>query len=307
MSQKIFCDIFAGTGIVGRTFKTSVKRVISNDTEYYSYVLNKNYIENHRPIENAEAFISELNSLPLTSDGFVYKNYCLGGSGERQYFSDENGKKIDAIRTKIEEWKNNGEINSNMYYFLLCSLLESADKVANTASVYGAYLKNLKKSAQKQMRLECATFETNDNEHEVFNKDANELITEISGDILYLDPPYNSRQYGANYHLLNTIAEYKPFVPNGKTGLRDYYRSKYCSAHSVKEEFENLIKNAQFKYIFLSYNNEGLMSAYEIKKIMSEYGRYNLAQTEYQRFKADSNRFNKADSTVEYVHILEKV
>ena len=307
LSQKIFCDIFAGTGIVGRTFKTQVKKIISNDTEYYSYVLNKNYIENHRPIENAEAFISELNSLPLTSDGFVYKNYCLGGSGERQYFSDENGKKIDAIRTKIEEWKNNGEINSNMYYFLLCSLLESADKVANTASVYGAYLKNLKKSAQKQMRLECATFETNDNEHEVFNKDANELITEISGDILYLDPPYNSRQYGANYHLLNTIAEYKPFVPNGKTGLRKYSRSKYCSVSTVKDEFEELIKNAQFKYIFLSYNNEGLMSAYEIKKIMSEYGRYNLAQTEYQRFKADSNRFNKADSTVEYVHILEKV
>lgn len=307
MSQKIFCDIFAGTGIVGRTFKTQVKKIISNDTEYYSYVLNKNYIENHKPIENAEAFISELNSLPLTSDGFVYKNYCLGGSGERQYFSDENGKKIDAIRTKIEEWKNNGEINSNMYYFLLCSLLESADKVANTASVYGAFLKNLKKSAQKQMRLECATFETNDNEHEVFNKDANELITEISGDILYLDPPYNSRQYGANYHLLNTIAEYKPFVPNGKTGLRKYSRSKYCSVSTVKDEFEELIKNAQFKYIFLSYNNEGLMSCDDVKKIMTRYGRYNLAQTEYQRFKADSNRFNKADSTVEYVHILEKV
>lgn len=146
--------------------------------------------------------------------------------------------------------------------------------------------------------LESSEYEINVNEHQIFNKNANELITEISGDILYLDPPYNSRQYGANYHLLNTIAEYKPFVPNGKTGLRDYYRSKYCSAHSVKEEFENLIKNAQFKYIFLSYNNEGLMSAYEIKKIMSEYGRYNLAQTEYQRF--------KADSTVEYVHILEK-
>lgn len=233
MSQKIFCDIFAGTGIVGRTFKTSVKRVISNDTEYYSYVLNKNYIENHKPIEDTEAFISELNSLPLTSDGFIYKNYCLGGSGERRYFSDENGKKIDAIRTKIEEWKNSDKINSNMYYFLLCSLLESADKVANTASVYGAYLKNLKKSAQKKLVLEPSEYEINGNEHQIFNKDANELITEISGDILYLDPPYNSRQYGANYHLLNTIAEYKPFVPNGKTGLRDYYRSKYCSAHSV--------------------------------------------------------------------------
>jgi len=306
LSQKTFCDIFAGTGIVGRTFKTSVKKVISNDIEYYSYILNKNYIENHRPLENAENLVSELNELSLCVDGFIYKNYCLGGNGERQYFSDENGKKIDSIRIKIEEWKNNGKINKSMYYFLLASLLESADKVANTASVYGAYLKNLKKSAQKQMILESADFELNDNEHEVFKSDANELITRISGDILYLDPPYNTRQYGANYHILNTIAEYKPFVPKGKTGLREYTRSKYCSVSSVKEEFENLIKNANFKYIFLSYNNEGLMSVEDVRRIMRKYGRYDLAQTDYQRFKADSNRFNKAKSTVEYLHILEK-
>lgn len=306
LSQKIFCDIFAGTGIVGRTFKTSVKKVISNDIEYYSYILNKNYIENHRPLENAENLVSELNELSLCVDGFIYKNYCLGGNGERQYFSDENGKKIDSIRIKIEEWKNTGKINKSMYYFLLASLLESADKVANTASVYGAYLKNLKKSAQKQMILESADFELNDNEHEVFKSDANELITRISGDILYLDPPYNTRQYGANYHILNTIAEYKPFVPKGKTGLREYNRSKYCSVSSVKEEFESLIKNANFKYIFLSYNNEGLMSVEDVRRIMRKYGRYDLAQTDYQRFKADSNRFNKAKSTVEYLHILEK-
>ena len=306
LSQKTFCDIFAGTGIVGRTFKTSVKKVISNDIEYYSYILNKNYIENHRPLENAENLVSELNELSLSVDGFIYKNYCLGGNGERQYFSDENGKKIDSIRIKIEEWKNNGKINKSMYYFLLASLLESADKVANTASVYGAYLKNLKKSAQKQMILESADFELNDNEHEVFKSDANELITRISGDILYLDPPYNTRQYGANYHILNTIAEYKPFVPKGKTGLREYNRSKYCSVSSVKEEFESLIKNANFKYIFLSYNNEGLMSVEDVRRIMRKYGRYDLAQTDYQRFKEDSNRFNKAKSTVEYLHILEK-
>lgn len=306
LSQKTFCDIFAGTGIVGRTFKTSVKKVISNDIEYYSYILNKNYIENHRPLENAENLVSELNELSLCVDGFIYKNYCLGGNGERQYFSDENGKKIDSIRIKIEEWKNTGKINKSMYYFLLASLLESADKVANTASVYGAYLKNLKKSAQKQMILESADFELNDNEHEVFKSDANELITRISGDILYLDPPYNTRQYGANYHILNTIAEYKPFVPKGKTGLREYNRSKYCSVSSVKEEFESLIKNANFKYIFLSYNNEGLMRVEDVRRIMRKYGRYDLAQTDYQRFKADSNRFNKAKSTVEYLHILEK-
>lgn len=306
LTQKSFCDIFAGTGIVGRTFKTSVKKVISNDIEYYSYVLNKNYIENHREISNRNDLITELNNLTLIEDGFIYKNYCLGGNGERQYFSDDNGKKIDTIRTTIENWKNERRISDNQYYFLLCSLLESADKVANTASVYGAYLKSLKKSAQKELILEPAEYELNENEHQVFNKDANELIKEIEGDILYLDPPYNARQYGANYHLLNTIAEYKSFEPKGKTGLRNYSRSKYCSANTVKEEFESLIQNANFKYIFLSYNNEGLMSVDDVRKIMSKYGHYDLAQTDYQRFKADSNRLNKADSTIEYLHILEK-
>lgn len=138
LSQKTFCDIFAGTGIVGRTFKTSVKKVISNDVEYYSYVLNKNYIENHRDIPNRNDLLNELNNLPLLEDGFIYKNYCLGGNGERQYFSDENGKRIDTMRTAIENWKEEGRISDNLYYFLLCSLLECADKVANTASVYGA-------------------------------------------------------------------------------------------------------------------------------------------------------------------------
>ncbi len=306
LSQKVFCDIFAGTGIVGRTFKSSVKKVISNDVEYYSYVLNKNYIENHLELENKLEFLDELNNLTLIDNGFIYKNYCLGGSGERQYFSDENGKRIDTMRTKIEEWKNCGKITDSMYYFLLCSLLESADKVANTASVYGAYLKKLKKSAQRQLILEPAEYEINNNLHQVYNRDANQLINEIEGDILYLDPPYNTRQYGANYHILNTIAEYKPFIPQGKTGLRKYARSKYCTAKDVKNMFESLIKNAKFKYIFLSYNNEGLMSIEDVKCIMSKYGHYDLSQTSYQRFKADSNRFNKADSTIEYLHILEK-
>ncbi|MCL2722409.1 MAG: DNA adenine methylase [Treponema sp.] len=308
LSNFVFCDIFAGTGIVGRSFKTLVKTVIANDIEQYSYVLNKNYIENNAKISQKNKYIEELNKLSLRKDGFIYKNYCMGGSGLRQYFSDYNGKKIDSIRKKIEELKTKGEINRKLYYFLLCSLLESADKVANTASVYGAFLKGIKKSAQKEMVLEPANYEINGTGHKVYNKDANTLIKKISGDILYMDPPYNERQYGANYHMLNTIAEYKKFIPKGKTGLRDYEKSKYCSKNSIKEEFENLIMNAQFKYLFLSYNNEGLMTVSEIKKIMSKYGRYNLFTTDYQRFKADKdeNRSFAANETKEYLHVLEK-
>ncbi|HKJ06566.1 MAG TPA: DNA adenine methylase, partial [Flavobacteriaceae bacterium] len=149
--------------------------------------------------------------------------------------------------------------------------------------------------------------ETN-SQHLVYNKDANQLIKEIEGDILYLDPPYNARQYGANYHLLNTIASYKSFEPQGKTGLPNYYKSLYCKKNEVKKAFENLIKNATFKHIFVSYNNEGLMTENEVKTIMSKYGNYQLKTQNYQRFKADKtkNRNHKATSTVEYLHILEK-
>ena len=306
LTNLVFCDLFAGTGSVGRNFKPLVKQVIANDVEFYSYVLNRNYIGNYSEIKTTH-FIEILNNLNGV-EGFVFNNYCENGSENRLYFSAENGKKIDAIRQQIELWKKNKDISDDVYFFLLTSLIESADKVANTASVYGAYLKKLKKSAHKSIVLVPANFSETQNSHQVFNEDSNELIKHIKGDILYLDPPYNARQYGSNYHLLNTIAKYDEFVPIGKTGLRKYYRSSYCKTNEVKNSFDELIKNANFKFIFLSYNNEGLMSENEVRDIMSKYGKYSLKTTNYQRFKADKteNRNHKATATVEYLHILEK-
>lgn len=306
LSNLVFCDLFAGTGSVGRTFKPLVKQIIANDVEFYSYVLNRNYIGNHQSLMYEE-HLSFLNNIK-ESEGFVFHNYSENGNEGRLYFSSENGKKIDAIRQQIEIWKNKDEISEDDYFFLLASLIESADKVANTASVYGAYLKQLKKSAQKELILKPALFTLNCNKHQVFNADSNALIKKIKGDMLYLDPPYNERQYGSNYHLLNTIAKYDSFEPQGKTGLRTYYRSAYCKKNEVKNSFEELIKNANFKYIFLSYNNEGLMTEDEVKSVMSAYGKYSLKTTNYQRFKADKteNRNHTATSTVEYLHILEK-
>ena len=306
LSNLVFCDLFAGTGIVGRTFKPLVKQVIANDVEHYSYILNRNYIGNHQLL-NCEERIEILNNLEGI-EGFIFQNYCENGNEARLYYSSENGKKIDAIRLQIETWKTTNEITEDEYYFLLASLIESADKVANTASVYGAYLKQLKKSAQKTLLILPAKFINTKSSHQVYNEDSNKLIKKIKGDILYLDPPYNARQYGSNYHLLNTIAKYDTFLPKGKTGLRDYYKSSYCKKNEVKKSFEDLIKNANFKHIFLSYNNEGLMTENEVNTIMSTYGKYSLETINYQRFKADKteNRNHKATSTVEYLHILEK-
>lgn len=323
----VFCDLFAGTGVVGTYFKRKGYKVISNDIQYYSYVLNRHYIKNHQPLEFRKLF-SVINSLEESNvsnrsalvinylnnlkgkKGFIFNNYCLGGTKnkneQRMYFSDGNGAKCDAIRKKIEEWNSAGLINENEYYFLLASLVESIDKYANTASVYGAFLKQLKKSAQKLMVLQPAELIINDQDHEVYNEDINSVIGKIKGDILYLDPPYNQRQYATNYHVLETIAKYDNPKVHGKTGLRDYSKQKslYCSRNQVKKSFKDLIDNAKVKYIFLSYNNEGLMSADDIKEIMGARGKYGVFTKEYSRFKADKNREYKAEKTVEYLHYV---
>jgi len=323
----VFCDLFAGTGAVGTHFKRKGYKVISNDIQYYSYVLNRHYIKNHRPLEFKKLFdvianlektnvfdrgalvINCLNNLK-GQKGFIFNNYCLDGTKnkkeQRMYFSDENGAKCDAIRKKIEEWKGAGLINENEYYFLLASLIESIDKYANTASVYGAFLKQLKKSAQRLMVLQPAELIINDQDHKVYNEDINSVVRKITGDILYLDPPYNQRQYATNYHVLETIAKHDDPKIHGKTGLRDYSKQKslYCSRNQAKKSFKDLIDNARVKYIFLSYNNEGLLSADDIKEIMGARGKYGFFTKEYPRFKADKSREYKAKKTIEYLHYV---
>ena len=305
LTQLTFCDLFSGTGIVGRTFKTKAKEIIANDLEYYAYVLNRNYIGNHETIANSQRYIDELNNLPLIHNGFIFKHYCRGGGTDRQYFSNYNGKKIDTIRQGIENMWKNDDIDDDLYFFLLASFIESVDAVSNTTALYTSYLKNLTPTAQESFVLEPAHFETNANPHRVFNENANTLIKKISGDILYLDPPYTARQYGGDYHILGTLAKYDTFIPAGITGRREYQRSAWASSKSAADQLEDLLKHAQFRYTFMSYNNEGLIPPDVIENIMSKCGKYDVATTEYKRFKSSAGE-HKAKSTIEYLHILEK-
>lgn len=317
----IFCDIFSGTGVVGKHFKKKGYRIISNDIQYYSYITAKHFILNNSEIKfeklkakNIEPF-KYLNKIK-GEKGFIYNNYSLGGTKgkqfERQYFSDENALKIDGIRQQIERWYEANDILENEYNFLVASLVESADKVANTASVYEAFLKKLKNSAKKTLELKPIDIIINKKltckDYKVYNEDSNVLIKKIQGDILYMDPPYNSRKYDTNYHILETIALYDEPEIKGKTGIRAETRkkSKYCQKTEAVKTFEEIIKKANFKYILLSYNDEGIIPLADIERIMSKYGKYKKYEKKHRRFKADNKRNYLKDTTIEYIHCLEK-
>lgn len=303
----VFCDLFAGTGVVGTSFKEKGYSVIASDLQYYSYVIARHWIGNSVELPRIPDLVKELNALSGVK-GFVAKNYCPQGPEDRRYFTDANGEKIDACRIWIEEKKDSGYISEDESFALLAALLEYADKVANTASVYGAYLKSFKASAQKELEIKPLDLIPSSLPQRVIQGDANEIIKDISGDVLYLDPPYNQRQYSSNYHVLETIALYDSPELRGKTGLRDSGENKsdYCSRGQVLDSFKELITSADFKYIFLSYNSEGLMSFDDIKDVMSEHGTYTQKTTVYNRFKQDNARPNQDRTVTEYLHCLVK-
>ena len=321
----VFCDIFSGTGVVAKYFKEKNYKVISNDSLLFSYILQFPYIKmnvypefanldlkGNNNFERCKNVINYLNLLEGT-EGFIYRNYSPAGKENRMYFTEDNAKKIDAIRTQIENWYQQNLINENEHNFLLCSLIEAVPFVSNIAGVYGAFLKKWDNRAFKNLTLEVPQVIESDLECECYNKDANDLIRDIKCDILYLDPPYNERQYIANYHILETIARWDSPNIYGKTGLRPYQKekSKYCMKNKVLEVFEDLIMNADTKYILLSYNTEGIMKSDDIIKILSKRGKVEVYKQDYRRYRSDSDsskrKYKSADNVVKEVIYFCKV
>jgi len=295
LEKKSLFDLFAGTGAVGNHFNGKVRRVFSNDLEEYSFYLNYNLLINNKSFEQDFIWLNNL----APKEGFIWKHYSPAGG--RMYFTEETAKKIDAIREQIFKAPTANAYKTH----LLASLIESADRVANTASVYGAYLKDFKKSALTPFMLRPAMFKNTGTNNKVFKYDAEKIVGEVETDILYLDPPYNTRQYGANYHLLNTIVTKAPFEPQGITGLPPQYnKSTFCSIKTVEESLMNILANAKAKDIFLSYSNEGLLDPIQIKTIMKEFGGYYLYTKDYKRFKANSS--TESNTVTEYLHYLRK-
>jgi len=316
-----FCDIFAGTNSVAKFFKSKGFEIIANDIMTYAYAFSRAYICNNKvpsfeglspEIDDPDLFkvINFLNNIK-SEKGFIYENYCAEGTSEkefqRNYLSAKNAEKIDAVRNKIQRWFEEKKITENEFYILLCSLLEVVPSVSNISGTYGAFLKINDPRMFKPLLLEVPTLIKNNGKNECYNKDANELIRKIKTCVLYLDPPYNQRQYATNYHLLESIAVWDKKIMNNKTGLRPYEdkKSYYCYIGKCIKAFEDLIGNADCRFILMSYNNEGIIPYEEIMRILSEKGKVKVYNQEYRRYKSNSNGDNSKKPIKELLFFVE--
>ncbi len=325
-----FFDFFAGTTNVGQFFKKKGYQVFSSDLLYFSFVLQKAYIENnqeahfekllqHLNIQSNLLFanpllqvVDYLNTMPL-KEGFIFQHYTPKGSENlpqpRMYFSNENGKIIDTIRTQIEIWKTENLVSTHEYYILLACLIETVPFYANILGVYAAFQKIWDPRAVKKLILRPINLVLGNTENQVFNENSVNLIEKIKTDILYLDPPYNQRQYAPNYHLLETIAQYDKPEIKGVSGMRPYQhqKSKFCNAEMALQELKKIAEKSEYSTLILSYNTEGIMPQNKIISTLEKFGQLELVEFDYLRFKSNSNGESKTKKFIqEQLYILRK-
>ena len=308
-------DAFSGTGCVSRYLNNHNYEVISSDMLDFSFKLS--YSRNSIIREDlCFTMINKTLNQVITylnqqkSKGFVYLNYSPNPSlnYERKYFTNDNAEIIDGIRSKIEEWYESKMITDKEYIFLISLLIESVSLYSNIPGTYGAFNNTWDSRALKVFKLENKLVDNllSNKVGKTFHNNNKDIISNIDCDILYLDPPYNERDYAVYYHVLETISKYdNPKLKDNKTATKHSVgKSLWCCKDKCIDEFKYLIENTRANIIVLSYNNEGHMKHNEIKDICEIYGKYTYYKKLTKRFKCSKN--NENIEVYEYLHVLEK-
>jgi len=291
-----FADLFAGTGIVASEFSKNNVPIIVNDILFSNYISYQAWFSNEIVnIKKIEELIDKFNNIPYKQ---IEENYFSNIYGGR-YFSINDAKKIGYIREKIELEKEN--LNYREYCVLITSLMYFTDKIANTVGHFEHYLK--KEPIDTKFKLQMLNLSNNSNNNvEIYQLDANDLIGKIQADVIYIDPPYNSRQYVNFYHVLENLVTWKkPDKFQGKSMKfkREHLKSGYSKV-IAKHLLADLIDKAKAKLIIMSYNNtynaksvasNNKISNEEITQILEKKGTLEIIEIDYAHFNSGKTNF----------------
>ena len=333
-ANKTVTDLFAGTGVVSYHFRTNgAEMVISNDVELYSSIIahaftcsvfseltDRVITEMNKDIAENKHITATAGDAPAPAPGYITRHYSPFETNERMFFTVENARRIDYMRNKLESLRSAATtaaaaMTNDEYKFILASIILSADAVSNVPAVYGSFLKNFKEKAVKNLVLfPIHTITTQANPGSMaYNCDVldPEFLSGIMADMVYLDPPYNHRQYSKNYFPLNIIAKTPEQLTieaplKGKTGIPvDCFISLFCrKGKTVEAAFETLFRELKTKWIFLSYSSESIVPKERMLELMGKYGDVEVVERDYKRFK--SFEYNEDKPVLEYLFCLQK-
>lgn len=275
-------DLFSGTSRVGHALKKAGYQVSSNDHNQYAYWIAKCYVETdlHAIKSQAEAWIERLNRLPGKA-GYFTETFCL----KSRFFHPKNGEKIDAIRDLLAH----ENLKPDLFAVLLVSLMEAADRVDSTCGIQMSYLKSWADRAHHdlKLRLPDLTPESAHGPSRAYCLDAIEAAEQLTGDVIYLDPPYNQHNYRRNYHIWETLALWdKPETYGIATKRIDCktHHSAYNSKTQFIHEFAKLIGALKAQTLVISFNNEGYISRTEMESLLSQKGKVSVQTIDYKRY-----------------------
>lgn len=290
---KSFADIFAGTGVVAAVASKHFDEVILNDFLYSNHSIYKAFFDiGEWDQDKINSILKNYNNINGEDLDENYFSINFGG----KFFSKNSAKIIGFVRENIKENKKN--LTEREYYMLISSLLYSTDKIANTVGHYDAYFKkefvedNFFMRPVDPIEVKSAL---------IFREDANSLAKKIQTDIVYIDPPYNSRQYSRFYHVLETLTKWdKPKLHGVALKPEPENMSDYCRV-SAKDRFAELVNDINAKYLVVSYNNtyesksnssQNKITLEEIKNILTKRGKTKIFEKDYRHFNAGNTDFN---------------
>jgi adenine-specific DNA-methyltransferase len=311
-------DAFAGTASVGRALKAQGWRVDSSDLLMSSYVFQRAYVVADCADPLLGEMAADLAAL-APRESFISRHFSPAGGSEsegRMYFTPANAGRIDAAREELESWRKAGKVGDDTYYLLLAAIIEGADRVANTAGVYASYMKRWQPNARRAFGIAPEVPVKGAQPARAHLMDAIEAAKSIGEvDLLYIDPPYNSRQYVAYYHIPEILArgwaESAPAI-RGKVGLLagEEGRSQWSHGRRVQKLFSALLSATTASHALVSFNSEGHLSPEALLSLLtraSADGEVAHYRQPYRRYRADSDREGRhyhRDIALEHLYMV---
>lgn len=316
-----FCDPFAGTCTVSHFFKSKGMRTVTGDLLELSYVFQRALLYLNRTpsfegllnlgefrctpkrASGARTVINYLNTLPARV-GYFSDNYSPRGANHRMFFTVQNAGRIDATREQIRQWRNSGLINRDEECYLLACLVDAADRVANTAGTYYAFLKSFYRKALLPLQLRLIPVLNNSQRNDVARIEATALVERTQTDLLYLDPPYNGRDYGAYYHLPETLVRDDNPEIAGRSGIRTtgrLPRSAFCTSNGARTALAKTISLANCQCVVVHYAVDGLVSHHDILEMLRKRGSTTWKFCKTRRYSARKSLVNNSVNTRLYV------